>query len=127
MEDCYFFLYKNCKNTNCTFRHSELARQSNELCERFANKQHCTVDCPKRHSFYHLNKRRGNEMCYWETQDRGCIKEYCEFKHIDTKRDEWKREENADLVEEEPFCNEILHIAMFSQNIRNTFIIKFHS
>eukprot|EP00866_Antonospora_locustae_P002258 jgi/Antlo1/2258/2076 len=90
MEDCYYFLYSKCtKGPNCKFRHSHSAKENPVLCRSWEQKKPCSVNCPFRHSDYHLRKARSEELCYWESTT-GCNKEFCEFKHRDSRKDEWK-------------------------------------
>jgi hypothetical protein len=97
LEDCYYFLYSNCKRgPGCVYRHSLESKASTKLCNEWEKTKKCTVDCPFRHSFYHLQKKRSNDPCYFEETAQGCTKEYCEFKHKDTQRDSWKLEGNVE-------------------------------
>ncbi|KAF7684347.1 Zinc finger CCCH domain-containing protein 11A [Astathelohania contejeani] len=90
MEDCYYFLYSVCKKKDCAFRHSLQSKENPVLCKTWNLKGTCKLDCPFRHSNYHIIKNRGDMMCYWESQLTGCTKKYCEYKHEDPKKDEWK-------------------------------------
>ncbi|EJW01901.1 hypothetical protein EDEG_00331 [Edhazardia aedis USNM 41457] len=89
MEDCYYFLYSTCSKINCQYRHSIKAKENPILCSNWKHKQICVSSCPFRHSTYHLNKKRHEEMCYWEAKGK-CTKEFCEFKHNDPAKDLWK-------------------------------------
>lgn len=90
MEDCYYFLYSRCsKGENCKFRHCYSCKENPVLCKNWELKKKCTISCPFRHSNYHLKKSRSEEMCYWESTT-GCNKEFCEFKHRDPSKDQWK-------------------------------------
>lgn len=90
MEDCYYFLYSKCtKGPSCKFRHTHSAKENPVLCRSWEQKKPCTASCPFRHSDYHLRKSRNEELCYWESTT-GCSKEFCEFKHSDPRKDEWK-------------------------------------
>ncbi len=89
-EDCYYFLYSTCKRGDqCLYRHNELSKQCNILCKQWESNKQCSEDCPFRHSYYHLQKPRNENYCYWE-ENGGCAKEFCEFKHKDVAKDEWK-------------------------------------
>lgn len=90
-EDCYYFLYSTCKRgASCCYRHNAFSKQNPVLCEEWAQTGACRVDCPFRHSTYHLQKRRADDLCYWEDREQGCTKEFCEFKHRDSAKDAWK-------------------------------------
>lgn len=90
MEDCYYFLYSKCsKGDSCKFRHSYSSKENPVLCKNWDQKKKCSSSCPFRHSDYHLKKSRSGVMCYWESTT-GCRKDFCEFKHKDPKKDEWK-------------------------------------
>ncbi|KAL6122172.1 leucyl-tRNA synthetase [Nucleospora cyclopteri] len=98
-EDCYYFLYSTCKRgESCLYRHNLLCKQCNVLCEEWKNTKECREDCPLRHSFYHLKKNRSNEYCHWESKG-GCKKEFCEFKHMEAGKDEWKTGKVKELTE----------------------------
>lgn len=78
-EDCYYFLYSNCKKgDSCIYRHCNAAKSNTTLCPEWANTKKCKIDCPMRHSFYHIQKK---EYCYFETTEQGCTKPNCEYKH----------------------------------------------
>ncbi|ORD99964.1 ZC11A [Hepatospora eriocheir] len=90
-EDCYYFLYSVCILGNaCLYRHNELSKQCNVLCDEWDRTEKCREDCPFRHSRYHLKKQRSDELCYWESNG-GCKKEFCEYKHNDPTKDQWKK------------------------------------
>ncbi|KAM0674425.1 hypothetical protein GVAV_002038 [Gurleya vavrai] len=89
MEDCYYFLYSKCKKNPCEYRHSHAAKENPILCKKWKQKMICTIECPFRHSSYHLNKKRHEMECFWE-KSVGCTKEKCEFRHLDSKKDLWK-------------------------------------
>lgn len=91
MEDCYYFLYSSCTKEKCFFRHSASAKKNLILCKQWSGKKKCTPECPLRHSDYHLRKGRKDMLCYWEDMESGCQKEFCDFKHRNTQKDEWKR------------------------------------
>lgn len=91
MEDCYYFLYSVCTKKNCVFRHSSAAKKNLIMCKLWANKKQCRVECPLRHSDYHLRKDRSDIYCYWEDTTSGCQKEFCDFKHKNPEKDEWKK------------------------------------
>lgn len=92
-EDCYYFLYSNCKRGDtCIYRHCLEAKTSTKLCPEWEKTKKCSLNCPFRHSYYHLQKKRSNDMCYFEETPQGCTKPYCEYKHKDTSRDIWKNE-----------------------------------
>ncbi|KAI4291391.1 hypothetical protein PAPHI01_0665 [Pancytospora philotis] len=93
LEDCYYYLYSSCKRGNaCAFRHCAATKQNPVLCEDWAATGRCTPDCPYRHSYHHLKKRRSDDKCFWETQETGCTKEFCEFRHENPAKDAWKEE-----------------------------------
>lgn len=99
MEDCYYFLYSKCsRGENCKFRHCYSSKENPVLCKNWEKKGRCTFNCPFRHSDYHLKKARVDEMCYWEATT-GCTKEFCEFRHKDASRDEWKSTKVKTLTE----------------------------
>lgn len=90
-EDCYYFLYSVCKRgPACAYRHNPLSKQNPVLCEEWRRTKMCRDDCPFRHSYYHLEKKRSEDYCYWEDKPEGCTKEFCEFKHRDPAKDSWK-------------------------------------
>ncbi|WUR03381.1 zinc finger C3H domain-containing protein [Vairimorpha necatrix] len=90
LEDCYFFLYSECKlKERCRFRHNQLSKDNLILCKNWSKNKKCRMDCPLRHSLYHVVKQRSDTMCYWEDKG-GCTKYRCEFKHIDPNKDLWK-------------------------------------
>lgn len=91
MEDCYYFLYSSCTKKKCIFRHSEAAKKNLILCKKWAQKNNCQLDCPFRHSDYHLKKDRKEIFCYWEEMEQGCQREFCNFKHKNPSKDEWKQ------------------------------------
>lgn len=91
-EDCYFFLYSTCKRgSSCAYRHNPFSRLNPVLCEEWNETRTCREDCPFRHSFYHLQKKRSDDLCYWEDKPEGCTKEFCEFKHRSPEKDAWKQ------------------------------------
>ncbi|KCZ74584.1 hypothetical protein H311_04451, partial [Anncaliia algerae PRA109] len=99
VDDCYYFLYSKCRDpSKCQYRHSYSAKENPITCETWAKKKNCTLSCPYRHSLYHESKARHNEYCYWESKG-GCKKEFCEFKHINAKKDDWKRTKIQSLDE----------------------------
>ncbi|ORD93709.1 ZC11A [Enterospora canceri] len=108
IEDCYYFLYSTCqRGQECGFRHNLLSKQCNILCDEWDRTGSCREECPLRHSRYHLKKSRVDEMCYWENHG-GCKKRFCEFKHENEEKDEWKRGEIQDLNEVRREKNEIV-------------------
>lgn len=99
MEDCYYFLYSSCKlKDKCMYRHNEDCRNNLVTCRNWKCKKTCRVDCPFRHSEYHLKRSRDREMCYWETKPSGCTKARCEYKHLDPAKDSWKGTKTEDAV-----------------------------
>lgn len=101
IEDCYYFLYSTCKRgKNCGFRHNVLCKQCNILCDEWDSTKMCREDCPLRHSKYHLMKQREELPCFWENNG-GCKKEFCEFKHEDASKDEWKKGTIRDNTKQE--------------------------
>lgn len=89
-DDCYFFLYSECKlKERCRYRHNPLSKDHLILCKIWSKNKKCRLDCPLRHSLYHVVKQRSDTMCYWEDKG-GCTKYRCEFKHLDASKDEWK-------------------------------------
>merc|ERR1712136_525107 len=90
MEDCYYFLYSSCTKEKCIFRHSETAKKNLITCKNWMTKRRCQNDCPFRHSAYHLKKDRKEIFCYWEDTEQGCQKEFCNFKHKNILKDDWK-------------------------------------
>lgn len=98
MEDCYYFLYSQCSKPDCVFRHCLNAKENPILCKTWKLKKQCKIDCPFRHSTYHLNKKRHEMMCYWE-KTTGCTKEYCEFRHENSEKDAWKESRVKSLNE----------------------------
>ncbi|KAM0680207.1 hypothetical protein GINT2_001591 [Glugoides intestinalis] len=92
-EDCYYFLYSTCKKSSeCVYRHNPAAKENKTLCPEWANSKKCRVDCPMRHSLYHLNKKRQDDLCYFEITEQGCTKQNCDFKHRNPVKDAWKEE-----------------------------------
>lgn len=90
-EDCYYFLYSNCKRGDtCIYRHCLEAKASTKLCPEWDNTKKCELNCPLRHSYYHLQKKRSSDMCYFEETPQGCTKQFCEYRHKDPSRDAWK-------------------------------------
>lgn len=90
MDDCYYYLYSACTKKNCMYRHSAAAKKNLIMCKLWANKKQCRNECPLRHSDYHLRKDRKDIHCYWEDMEGGCQKEFCDFKHRNPEKDEWK-------------------------------------
>jgi len=91
LEDCYYFLYSNCrKGDECEYRHRPESKTNPVLCERWSQTKVCTQDCPLRHSYHHLKKKRTDDQCYWETQEGGCTRKFCEFRHRDPQKDAWR-------------------------------------
>lgn len=91
MEDCYYFLYSSCTKKKCSYRHSAAAKKNLILCKKWQQSKPCQPDCPFRHSDYHLKKDRKEIFCYWEEMEQGCQKEFCNFKHRDSAKDDWKQ------------------------------------
>ncbi|ELQ73998.1 hypothetical protein THOM_3091 [Trachipleistophora hominis] len=91
MDDCYYYLYSVCTKKNCTYRHSAAAKKNLIMCKTWANKRECRNECPLRHSDYHLRKDRKDIYCYWEDMEGGCQKEFCDFRHRNPEKDEWKK------------------------------------
>ncbi|EEQ82448.1 hypothetical protein NCER_100841 [Vairimorpha ceranae BRL01] len=90
LDDCYFYLYSECKlKERCRFRHNPLSKDNLILCKNWSKNKKCRLDCPLRHSLYHVVKQRSDTMCYWEDKG-GCTKYRCEYKHVDPSKDEWK-------------------------------------
>lgn len=79
-QDCYFFLYSQCNRNNCPYRHCQAAKETKEICYLFQNKEICDGSCMKRHSKYHLEKKKDNIMCYFDLNGQ-CTKPNCEYKH----------------------------------------------
>lgn len=99
IEDCYYFLYSTCRRGDaCGFRHNLLSKQCKVLCEAWDRDGECREDCPLRHSRYHLKKDREIELCFFE-QNGGCKKEFCEFRHMEEGKDNWKVGDIKDLAE----------------------------
>lgn len=93
-EDCYYFLYSVCKKgESCTYRHNPTSRQNTILCESWERSRKCRDDCPYRHSYYHFQKKRADDYCFWEDKETGCTKEFCEFRHRNPEKDAWKENE----------------------------------
>lgn len=108
-DDCYFYLYSECKlKERCRYRHNPLSKDNLILCKIWSKNKKCRMDCPLRHSLYHVVKQRSDTMCYWEDKG-GCTKYRCEFKHVDSKKDEWKEPKIKLLTE-----------IIESKNIHNT-------
>lgn len=78
-EDCFYFLTSECaRQASCTFRHSETAKASTEICGNWMDYQECHDDCPKRHSNYKPHPKVAE--CYWESHG-GCKKDGCPYAH----------------------------------------------
>lgn len=89
-DDCYFYLYSDCKlKERCRYRHNPLSKDHLILCKIWSKNKKCRLDCPLRHSLYHVVKQRSDTMCYWEDKG-GCTKYRCEYKHLDASKDDWK-------------------------------------
>ncbi|ELA40892.1 uncharacterized protein VICG_02072 [Vittaforma corneae ATCC 50505] len=102
VEDCYYFLYSTCKRgSNCGYRHNPMAKTNTTLCPQWASTKKCTLDCPMRHSLYHLQKKRSEDFCYFENTEQGCTKPYCEFKHKNPTKDVWKASISSNATNEE--------------------------
>lgn len=100
--DCYYFLSSTCKRgAMCSYRHSPAAKANATLCPQWASTKKCTLDCPMRHSLYHLQKKRSEDFCYFETTEQGCSKPYCEFKHKNPAKDAWKGANISNAAHEE--------------------------
>ncbi|KAF7702851.1 Zinc finger CCCH domain-containing protein 11A [Cucumispora dikerogammari] len=84
-QDCYYFLYSKCDRPSCPFRHSIEARTTQEICPLYQRKVMCNGACMKRHSTYHLERKRDSIMCYFDTNDQ-CRKPNCEYQHRNPKR-----------------------------------------
>lgn len=126
-EDCYYFLYSSCKKgVDCVYRHIPAAKANTTLCPEWANTKKCNVECPMRHSLYHLNRKRQDDLCYFEITEQGCTKSNCEFKHRNPAKDAWKAEklgyspesvnssfeQEYDLIESTPHSRPWLHEAV---------------
>lgn len=122
-EDCYYFLYSSCRRgAACIYRHSQEAKSSTKLCPEWEKTKTCTLTCPLRHSFYHLQKKRSNDLCYFEETPQGCTKAYCEYKHKDVTRDAWKSEMDGAMAQNDKRFGEYsLDLDKSSANAPNAF------
>lgn len=81
--DCYFYYYSTCKRgDSCSFRHSSSALGSEVVCS-FWRQGRCDKgpSCKYRHMEIDFKNDRSKKLCYWETQEGGCRKPHCVFKH----------------------------------------------
>ena len=81
--DCYFYYYSTCKRgDSCSFRHSSNALGSEVVCS-FWRQGRCDKgsSCKYRHMEIDSKNNRSKKLCYWETQEGGCRKPHCVFKH----------------------------------------------
>lgn len=121
--DCYYFLYKECKNSPCKFRHSTSAKKSMITCKYFERTESCPNNdtCPMRHSTYHKDRKRSDEYCFWEQKEVGCTRfGTCEYKHKDPKLDEWKENKIRSLSELKKTENKIEESKFSNQFFNNT-------
>ncbi|KAJ2652775.1 hypothetical protein IWW40_000888 [Coemansia sp. RSA 1250] len=82
--DCHFFLTGTCRNgDNCPFRHSEGARNTQEICDEFAQYGGCSQeDCGKRHAEMKKAVLPPSEVpCRNEENGGTCTRPNCIFKH----------------------------------------------
>lgn len=91
-EDCYYFIQSSCKkDRDCTYRHSNDAKQSTQLCPEWERTKKCRHDCPLRHNTFPVQKKKGDEYCYFEDKGAGCTKPNCEYKHKNPSKDQWRQ------------------------------------
>ncbi|KAJ2658501.1 hypothetical protein IWW48_003990 [Coemansia sp. RSA 1200] len=84
--DCYFFMTGTCRNgESCGFRHSARARESQDVCQSFAQTGDCPEeDCGKRHaekSAARTTKPPNEVPCRNEENGGTCTRADCIFKH----------------------------------------------
>ncbi|KAJ1734926.1 hypothetical protein LPJ72_002119 [Coemansia sp. Benny D160-2] len=84
--DCYFFMTGTCRNgESCGFRHSTRARESQDVCQSFAQTGDCPEeDCGKRHtekSAARTTKPPSEVPCRNEESGGTCTRADCIFKH----------------------------------------------
>jgi hypothetical protein len=113
-DDCYFYLYSECKlKERCRYRHNPLSKDNLILCKIWSKNKKCRLDCPMRHSLYHVVKQRSDTMCYWEDKG-GCTKYRCEFRHVDSKKDEWKEPKVkllTEIIESKNLHNSVISVS----------------
>lgn len=74
-DDCKFFVTSGCRNANCKFRHSEVAKK-NSTCIEWATGKCRNMTCPKKHL-----PDIGQTPCRFEFSASGCTNTGCIFKH----------------------------------------------
>ncbi|KAI8320675.1 hypothetical protein GQ54DRAFT_209087 [Martensiomyces pterosporus] len=84
-QDCHFFLHGSCRNgSSCPFRHSEGARNTEEICQSYAQTGACPLDdCGKRHTgaVGKGTKHPAEIPCRNEENGGVCTRPDCIFKH----------------------------------------------
>ncbi|KAI5166400.1 hypothetical protein NEIG_01263 [Nematocida sp. ERTm5] len=79
-EDCFYFITSTCaRGPQCTYRHSQEAKNCQIVCSNWKNGTECLDACPYRHSDYQIKEKPAVE-CYWETHG-GCKKADCPYVH----------------------------------------------
>lgn len=83
-DDCRFFIISSCRNANCKFRHSEVAKSAN-TCVKWESGLCQNIECPDKHVTI---KDKATIFCHFERLPQGCTNGDCPFKHLNSRNTE---------------------------------------